>query len=60
MTKIQLIQLMSPEFQIYNKMIGRNVPRHAENADDVAVDQHGSRVGVGVGVNLSTHVSTRN
>ena len=41
--KMRLIQLMSPEFQINNKMIGRNVLKHAENADGVADDQHGSR-----------------
>ena len=35
--KMRLIQLMSPEFQINNKMIGRNVLRHAENANVVAV-----------------------
>ena len=41
--KMRLIQLMSPEFQINNKMIGGNVLKHAENADAVADDQHGSR-----------------
>ena len=40
---MRLIQLMSPDFQINNKMIGKNDLRYAENADTVAVDQHGSR-----------------
>ena len=34
---------MSPEFQITNKMIGRNILRHTEAANAVAVDQRGSR-----------------
>ena len=38
---MQLIQLMSPEFQINNKMIGQNILRHAEAATNaVAVNQH--------------------
>lgn len=41
--KMRFIQLMSPEFQINNKMIGRNILKHAEQADAVADDQHGSR-----------------
>ena len=41
--KMRLSQLMSPEFQINNKMIGRNVLRHAEDANTVGVDQHRSR-----------------
>ena len=34
---------MFPEFQINNKMIGRNVLRQAKAANAVAADQHGSR-----------------
>ena len=41
--KMRLIQLMPPEFQINNKMFGRNVLRHAGAANAVAADQHGSR-----------------
>ena len=41
--KMRLIQLMSPKFQINNKMIGRNILKHAETANAVAADQHGSR-----------------
>ena len=40
--KMRLIQLMSPEFQINNKMISRNV-LCVEAADAVAADQHRSR-----------------
>ena len=41
--KMRLIQLMSPEFQINNKMIGRRILAYAERANAVATDQHGSR-----------------
>ena len=41
--KMRLIQLMSPEFQINNKIIGRNILKHTETANAVAADQHGSR-----------------
>ena len=41
--KMRLIQLMSSEFQINNKMIGRNILWHTEAANAVAADQHGSR-----------------
>ena len=41
--KMRLIQLMSPEFQINNKMIDQNILKHAEAANAVAADQHGSR-----------------
>ena len=34
---------MSSEFQINTKMLGRNVLRHAEAANEVPVDQHGSK-----------------
>ena len=38
-----LIQLMSPDFQISNKLFGRRLLVHAEAANDVSPDQHGSR-----------------
>ena len=41
--KMRLIQLMSPEYQINNKMIGRNILKYAEAANAVAANQHGSR-----------------
>ena len=41
--KMRLIQLMSLEFQINNKMVGQNVIRHVEAANAVAANQHGSR-----------------
>jgi len=41
--KMRLIQLMSPEFQINNKMIGKNILKYAKATDAVAADQHGSR-----------------
>ena len=41
--KMRLIQLMSPEFQINNKMIGKKILANAEAADTVSEDQHGSR-----------------
>ena len=34
---------MSPEFQINNKLIGKNILRHAEATNAVAVDQHRNR-----------------
>ena len=40
---MRLIQLMSPELQINNKMISRNTLKHAKAANAVAADQHGSR-----------------
>ena len=40
---MKLIQLMSPEFQIINKMIGRIILAHTEAAGVVAAaEQHGS------------------
>ena len=42
-SKMRLIQLMSPEFQIQNKMLGRRLLAHAESASAVAPEQHGSR-----------------
>ena len=41
--KMRLLQMMDPEYQINNKMIGRRVLAHAEKAGEVAEDQHGSR-----------------
>ena len=43
--KMRCIQLMSPEFQINNKMIGKRILAHAELAHAVSDDQHGSRKG---------------
>ena len=40
---MRLIQLMSPDFQIINKMIGRRILAHAKAASFVAAEQHGSR-----------------
>ena len=34
---------MSPEFQFNNKMIDQNILKHAEAANAVTADQHGSR-----------------
>ena len=42
-SKMRLIQLMSPEFQINNKLFGRCLLAHAEAANDISPDQHGSR-----------------
>ena len=42
---MRLIQLMSAEFQINNKMIGKRILAHAEEASAVSEDQHGSRKG---------------
>ena len=42
-SKMRLIQLMSPEFQINNKLIGRRILAHAEASSTVAPEQHGSR-----------------
>ena len=41
--KMRLIQLMAPDFQINNKMIGRRILAHAEQVGEVSDDQHGSR-----------------
>ena len=41
--KMPLLQMMDPEYQINNKMIGRKVLAHAEKAGEVVEDQHGSR-----------------
>ena len=41
--KMRLIQLMSPEFQINNKMFGRHALAHAKKAGEVSANQHGSR-----------------
>ena len=43
--KMQLIQLMSAEFQINNKMIGKWILANVEEALAVSDDQHGSRKG---------------
>jgi len=43
--KMRLIQLMSPEFQINNKLVGKRILAHAEQAKAVSADQHGSRKG---------------
>ena len=41
--KFRTIQLMDPEFQINNKMLGKRTLAHAEKAREVATDQYGSR-----------------
>ena len=41
--KFRTIQLMDPEFQINNKMLGKRTLAHAEKANEVATDQYGSR-----------------
>jgi hypothetical protein len=41
--KMQLIQLMRPDFQINNKMLGRRMLAHAEKYSTIEADQHGSR-----------------
>ena len=41
--KMRLVQLMSPEFQICNKNIGRLSLAHSERAGAISADQHGSR-----------------
>ena len=43
--KMRLIQLMSPEFQINNKLVGKAILAHAERGGTVSADQHGSRKG---------------
>jgi len=41
--KMCLLQMMDPEYQINNKMIGRRILAYTEKAGEVAEDQHGSR-----------------
>jgi hypothetical protein len=43
--QMRLIQLMPSEFQINNKLVGKAILAHAEKADAVAEEQHGSRKG---------------
>jgi len=43
--KMRLIQLMSPEFQINNKLVGKSILAHAEKGKALLSDQHGSRKG---------------
>jgi len=43
--KMRLIQLMSPEFQINNKLVGKSILAHAEKGKALSSDQHGSRKG---------------
>ena len=43
--KMRLIQLMSPEFQINNKLVGKAILDHAERGGAVSADEHGSRKG---------------
>lgn len=41
--EIRLIQLMHPEYQINNKLVGKKVLANAEMCNKVADEQHGSR-----------------
>ena len=41
--KMRLIQLLHPEFQINNKLVGKKVLANAEMCNEVADEQHGSR-----------------
>ena len=41
--EMQLIQLMHPEYQINNKLVGKKVLANAEMCNEVAEEQHGSR-----------------
>jgi hypothetical protein len=41
--KMRLIQLMRPDFQINNKMLGRRMLAHAKKFGTIEADQHGSR-----------------
>ena len=40
---MRLIQLMHPEYQINNKLVGKKVLANAEICNKVAEEQHGSR-----------------
>ena len=40
---VRLIQLMHPEYQINNKLVGKKVLVNAEICNEVADEQHGSR-----------------
>ena len=40
---MRLIQLMHPEYQINNKLVGKKVLANAEICNEVADEQHGSR-----------------
>ena len=41
--KLRTIQLVDPEFQINNKILGKRTLAHAEKANEVEKDQYGSR-----------------
>ena len=42
--KFRNIQLIAPEFQINNKMLGKQILAHAEKANEVATNQYSSKV----------------
>ena len=41
--EMRLIQLMHPEYQINNKLVGKKVLANVEMCNEVADEQHGSR-----------------
>ena len=57
---MRLIQLMHPEFQINNKLVGKKVLANVEICNEVADEQHGSRkhhqIGL-LGLNKARHFS---